>query len=891
MLNSAPVAVDDVYSTPVSTLLYVDAPGILSNDIDADSDTKTATLVSPPTHGQLTLNPDGLFMYTPENGYHGLDSFTYKVYDGTAFSNVATVTLIDNTPTAVQDDYWWMQENVPSFQRGIEFGVLQNDPDADSDWRTTSLVSSTTHGSLTFGDDGSFSYIPDAYFYGLDGFTYKVWDGYEFSAVATVVFEVAFVNDPPTAVVDAYTVDESTTLTVSAANGLLINDSDRNGDAITARVFQNPAHGTLTLRSNGSFDYNPTPGYNGTDSFYYTAYDGKLNSTPTKVSITINNINSPPVATADTYSVVSNGSLAKNAAAGVLANDYEPEGEPFHAVKVTDPSHGALTFNADGSFTYIPTPGFHGSDSFTYKDTDGSADSKAVTVTFLVNSGPTASSDFYSVNEDSKLTVNAADGVLQNDVDIDGDPLTISLLSSVTHGDLTFAADGSFSYVPVADYFGSDSFTYKINDGFINSQTVSVTITVNSVNDLPTATGESYVTDEDATLTVNVASGVLPNDDDLESPTLTAVLVDDVQHGVLTLNANGSFTYVPELDYNGVDFFTYKAFDGTDYSNVVTVDLTINPTNDISYGFDDKYSTNENATLVVDAASGVLNNDYDPDGGSVEAILLTDPSHGLLILGADGSFTYTPEADYFGSDTFTYIATDSEPATVYLNISSVNQAPVGTNQSLVRNPAASCTLALAGVFTDPDGDSMAYSLVSQPLHGRASINNNGTPLNTSDDFLTYVPTAGYFYNDSFYVEASDGSFSDDVKITITARDVGLSPNPSTPSKTDLYVIGTERRDLIQLYPSGTKVKVFVNTVNKGTFNPTARIIVRGLGGSDIIDASRLARSVQIYGDAGNDKITGPSKPSTLVGGDGKDTIISGNAKDRILGAEVRSVLR
>src|SRR5205085_423177 len=153
--------------------------------------------------------------------------------------------------------------------------------------------------------------------------------------------------------------------------------------------------------------------------------------------------------------------------------------------------------------------------------------------------------------------------------DVDGDTLTAVLVSGPTSGTLTLNANGSFTYSPAANFNGSDSFTYKANDGTLDSNTVTVTSTVNAINDAPVAVADSYSTNEDTALTV-AAPGVLGNDTDVDNDPLTAAVVSNPAHGSLTLNADGSFTYTPNLNYNGPDSFTYKANDGTVDSNTAT---------------------------------------------------------------------------------------------------------------------------------------------------------------------------------------------------------------------------------------------------------------------------------------------------------------------------------
>ena len=272
------------------------------------------------------------------------------------------------------------------------------------------------------------------------------------------------------------------------------------------------------------------------------------------------------------------------------------------------------------------------------------------TVTFnvIIDHPPVGVSDAYTLNEDSSLSV-AAPGILGNDSDPDGQPLTAQLVVGQAHGTLTFNANGSFTYTPPANYNGPDEFWYQVTDGTFVSDPVVVTLTVNPVNDAPVAGNDSYSVNEDNVLTV-AASGVLANDSDIDSPTLSAVPLSGPSHGTISLNASGSFTYTPNANYNGSDSFSYKVSDGSLDSNVATVSITVNAVNDAPVAGNDSFSTNEDTAL----AGNVLGNDTDVEGSALNAILVAVPAHGSLTPNASGSFTYTPNADYNGIDIFTY---------------------------------------------------------------------------------------------------------------------------------------------------------------------------------------------------------------------------------------------
>jgi VCBS repeat-containing protein len=197
-----------------------------------------------------------------------------------------------------------------------------------------------------------------------------------------------------------------------------------------------------------------------------------------------------------------------------------------------------------------------------------------ITVT-NVEDAPDAVNDAATIAEDSGAN---AINVLANDSDVDGDTLTVTAVTQGTHGSVAITGGGTgVSYTPAANFFGTDSFTYTVSDGNGGTDTATVSMTITNVNDAPVATGDSYVTNSNATLNV-AAPGVLGNDSDIDSPSLSSQLVSDVSHGTLTLQSDGSFSYTPSLDFEGSDSFTYHAYDGAAYSNVVTVNITVNDT-------------------------------------------------------------------------------------------------------------------------------------------------------------------------------------------------------------------------------------------------------------------------------------------------------------------------
>ena len=290
--NNAPSAVDDVFNFSLNDgETAIENGGVLPNDSDADGNTLTAVLASDVSNGTLALNGDGTFSYTPNATFTGTDTFTYKAYDGIDYSNVATVMLTvtsNNAPSAVDDVFNF---NLNDGETAIENGgVLPNDSDADGNTLTAVLASDVSNGTLALNGDGTFSYTPNATFTGTDTFTYKAYDGIDYSNVATVMLTVTS-NNAPSAVDDVFNFNLNDGETAIENGGVLPNDSDADGNTLTAVLASDVSNGTLALNGDGTFSYTPNATFTGTDTFTYRAYDGIEVSNIAQVSLTIDNGN------------------------------------------------------------------------------------------------------------------------------------------------------------------------------------------------------------------------------------------------------------------------------------------------------------------------------------------------------------------------------------------------------------------------------------------------------------------------------------------------------------------------------------------------------------------------------------------------------------------------
>lgn len=757
--NHKPVAGNDSYATDEDAALTIAGPGILANDSDADGDA-LAIMAGSPLHGTLAMNADGSFTYTPEAGFSGLDGFSYFVNDGTADSDVATVSIavsaVNDNPVSVNDEYTIDEDATLTVAPP---GVLGNDTDPDSDPLAAILVAPPQHGALALNADGSLEYTPSENFNGMDGFSYLAGDGTGQSEVASVTVNVMPVSDAPTAADDVYVTDEEVSLTI-AAPGVLSNDADADGDAITAAILSGPANGTVTVNADGSFAYTPNAGFSGVDTFAYQASDGALASAAATVTINVNALNDAPDAVDDAFTIAEDGTLSLDIAGGVLANDTDPDGDALLAALVSGPANGTVNLAADGSLTYTPNANFNGTDSFTYSAGDGGlSDEATVSITVTPeNDLPLAVADGFTTTEDTVLSIGSS-GVLSNDSDGDGDSLTALLVSGPANGSVAVNADGSFSYAPNANFAGEDTFVYAASDGTAAVE-ATVTITVTAVPDDPTATADAYSTGEDVVLTVNADTGVLCNDIDPMGGALTAELVTGPEHGSVTLNPDGSFGYTPEANWHGTVSFSYRAIGG-DGEAASTATITVQPLNDAPVAGDDEFAAGNNPSQTF--TDTVLANDSDIDGDALSASLIEGPDHGSVTLATDGTFVYTPEEGFHGDVTFQYQLSDglanSNVATVKLHVNPsetppANTRPAAANDSFTVTAGATLEIAAAGVLAndlDAEGAALTASLFSSPLHGSLAFNADGS--------FSYTPEAGYEGLDAFMYWAFDGELN------------------------------------------------------------------------------------------------------------------------------------
>ena len=736
--------------TPIET-------AVLANDLLGLTPTSIVD-VTDGAHGSTELNTDGTITYVPDPDFDGVDAYSYTIRDSDGATDTATVivtVLPVSDPPIAHDDTAVTRENA-----FVNIDVTENDVDPDGaiDPSTVSILDEPGFGSVDVDPGtGVVTYTPDPNACGIDEFTYVVTDyDDDVSNEATVTVDVVC-NEPPTAFDDSASTDENTSVGINVIG----NDFDPDGeiDPATIQITQQPGLGELSVHpSTGIITYTPDSGACGADNFAYTVADND-GATSNEATVTVDVMcDDPPLALDDLYTVVEGGTLEVNDP-GVLSNDVTSPWEPLTAILVSDVSHGTLSLNADGSFTYVHDGSETTSDSFTYRAFDGTDDSNTATVSIAVtptNDPPYASDDEDRTDEDVSVTID----VLANDGDIDGDSLFVDWVGSPSNGSVT--NDGSdVTYTPDPDFHGVDTFQYTASDGRGGTATATVTVIVDPVNDPPIAQADSAHTDEDTPVDISV----LPNDSDPDGDALMLQSVTQPASGSATI-VGDEVRYVPDPNFHGIDTFTYTIRDGAGATSTATVTVTVASANDAPAALDDEDETDEDTPVIVD----VLANDSDPDGDPLFVEAVSQPANGIVVNnGTD--VLYTPDANFHGVDTFTYTACDGNgctmDATVTVTVYPVNDPPVAQDDSGATSEDVPVVIDVLANDSDPDGDSLVVQSVTQPAHGAVTFGAGD---------LTYVPDSDFYGVDTFTYTIADSEGTEaTATVTVSVSSVNDPP--------------------------------------------------------------------------------------------------------------------
>ncbi|RYE69742.1 MAG: tandem-95 repeat protein, partial [Rhizobiaceae bacterium] len=428
-------------------------------------------------------------------------------------------------------------------------------------------------------------------------------------------------------------------------------------------------------------------------------------ATPATVNIRDNRT---PIASAP--SITTNEDVSINGT--ITASDAD--GDLLTYIVTTAPVNGTLVLNTNGTYTYTPNANFNGTDSFTIKVSDGKGGTVTLTIPVTVtsvNDAPVVTPQSITTNEDSSVngTIIATD--------VDGDPLTYAVTTAPVNGTVVINPDGTYTYVPKPNFSGTDSFIVTISDGKGGLVTVTITVTVTGINDAPIATSPAITTVEDTPKT-----GVITAND-VDGDLLTYAVTTKPANGTVVVNADGTYTYIPNANFNGTDSFTVTISDGKGGTVTVTIPVTITGFNDVPVATSPAITTAEDTpkTGVITAS--------DADGDFLIYALTTVPTNGTVIVNADGTYNYTPRPNFNGADSFTVTVSDGKgglvTVTINVMVTPVNDVPVaatpvtvGTNKN---TPISGQVTA-----TDVDGDPLTFTTGTPPANGTVVVNPNGT---------------------------------------------------------------------------------------------------------------------------------------------------------------------
>jgi len=703
-----PTAADHVATVASGDPLDVTVTGLKLGSEGTGLTVTDLSITSATAHGTVVADGSTGWTYTSDATFSGTETLTYTLRDAHGSTTTASLT-VTVTPVAAAD-------TVTVASGGVAIADPAHGVLADDHGSGLHVTGHTGpgHGTLTLGNDGGYTYTPAAGFSGTDAFSYTVTDSSGQTATTSVTITVR-----PVAVDDSV----ATTVGHTVTGDVVAND---RGTGLGVATTSLPAHGTVALASSGAYAYAPDAGFSGTDAFTYRL-TGDGGTSDATVTIAVGPVAVDDAATTPAGTPYSSGSAA------LTDND---EGSGLTVVAHTAPSHGTLTVHADGTWRYLPDAGFSGSDAFTYTAHDGTGSGTTATVRLLVT--PTAADDDYTVASTGTLTVAAADGALANDV---GASTTAALLATPvllvagSHGTLTLAADGAFTYAPPAGFSGVDTFAYRTTgDGGTADAVIRITVTPTAPDDVVTTTAGTAVT-------VDAAHGVLANDagsglrvDSSTAPT----------HGTATVAADGSYTYTPDAGFSGTDTFTYTASDASQATVTATVTVTVLPR-----AVGDTATMPGNTTLTRDAAHGVLGDDL---GSGLQVTGHTAPAHGTLTIGADGAFTYVPELGWSGTDAVTYTVTDTEgrtsAATLTITVRALVSPPAGVDDTRAGTPGG--TVTLDPTANDAPGDHLTIDrgtlVLVDPETGKDATTvttSAGTWRVLADGTVTFTPADGF----------------------------------------------------------------------------------------------------------------------------------------------------
>ncbi|EID7758335.1 tandem-95 repeat protein [Vibrio parahaemolyticus] len=751
-VNDSPVAVDDTVSTQEDTVVTID---VLPNDSDVDGDKLSIQSASvPEAQGKVEI-VEGKLVFTPVENFNGDAEITYIVTDGQLTDEAkvtVTVNPVNDAPTIKVDAVESITEDAVNTDTVVA-SLTVRDTDTPEGQLTVSLENNSNGNFVLVGNEVKLTQA------GVDAvnndelnlknltISASVSDGVNPTASDSDSLVVNRVNDAPTvenAIADQVLSEDFDAYTIDLNE--VFKDSD---SSLEFSVSGNS--NVLVSIENGIVTISPTADWNGSEILTFKATDPSGESISQTVNFTV-----APVAdiVADKATVVEDTPTIIK----VLGNDtFEGDGKVVSLDTNNGPANGTVSVNPDGSVTYTPNDNYHGTDSFTYIVTSGGvSESTTVNVDVTpVNDAPVAKDDTAITDEDTPVMID----VLPNDTDIDGDKLSIQSASLPEAQGKVEIVDGKLVFTPAENFNGDAEITYTVTDGSLTDQ-ATVKVTVNAVNDTPVV--ESNIADQ------TLAEDFTPYSIDLNTAfsdvdgelTFSVSGNSNIQVAIV----NGIATFSPTADWNGSETLTFTATDPSGESISQTVNFTVAPVADI---------VADKATVVEDTPTiiKVLGNDtFEGDGKVVSLDTNNGPANGTVSVNPDGSVTYTPNDNYVGKDTFTYVVTSggvSESTAVEVNVTPVNDAPVAKDDIATTQEDTAVTIDVLPNDSDVDGDKLSIQSASVPeAQGKVEI---------VDGKLVFTPAENFHGDAEITYIVTDGQLTDEAKVAVTVNPVNDAP--------------------------------------------------------------------------------------------------------------------
>ncbi len=762
--NEAPAGVDDVAEVDEDNSISID---VLSNDTDPQGniDPNTLTLLSVSQNGALSVQSEGLIVYTPNQNFFGEDEFDYQVCDEDDYCTSAHVSI---TVNSVNDKPVVMSQNTVQISEDTSYTITLNDltvSDVDNNYPSEfaldvlsggnySVVGNTVTPELDFNGELTVNVVVDD----LETEN-NVSDIYPF------VITVSPVNDQPVIVNQAdLSTNEDEPLTVTL-NDFTVDDPDNNYPNDFILVVMAGLNYTVTNNvitpSDDYYGYINVPVYVSDQS------DENDRSRIFNLVVQVISQNDAPLTQNVYYSTSENVSLEINMAD--LVTDVDGNIDYSSFVNTTNPSDGIISYDDNDVITYVPDDGFSGDDrfSFTFSDSEGLISNLSTVFISVSNEAPNAVDDYMELNEDEDVVVL----VLDNDIDPQDniDPTTLVIVNNPVNGELSINSNTSeITYTPDLNFSGSDDFRYRIFDHTGYSDDATVTLTILPVNDLPVVVSDDVETNEDQDVVVDV----LINDYDIDSEPegFTVSVSENPQNGSAAVNSDNTIVYTPNENYNGEDIFMYQLCDQQGGCSIAPVNIVIAPQNDAPVALDDEIVVAQEVASVIDVAANDSDIDNNLDLTSVE--IVTDPQGGVCsVVSLTGEITYTSNVGFSGADFFVYRICDTEglcsTATVNISVSLQNMAPECLDDLVLMTDGATVTFNVLDNDTDANADDITVILVNtDDLGGFLEQTDNGV--------FTYTSVYGNYCIEEYftYQGCDDSGNCDDaiVQFTISVAD-------------------------------------------------------------------------------------------------------------------------